>query len=91
MGRSGWNRRFTLAGLPGAYLRVIEPGEIRAGDPVAVVHRPAHGVSVAHTFRAVMAEPELLPSLLAVEELPEFVMEFVRERVERRRRTGAGG
>lgn len=89
MGRSGWNRRFTRAGLPGGYLRVIAPGEIRAGDPGEVVHRPGHGVSVAYTFRAVMSEAELLPSLLIVEELPEFVREFVCGRIDGRR--GAEG
>ncbi|MEU3712626.1 MOSC domain-containing protein [Streptomyces catenulae] len=89
MGLRGWNRRFTQAGLPGAYLRVITPGEIRAGDPVAVVRRPAHGVSVAYTFRAVTTEAEWLPSLLEVAELPAFVREFARGRVERRR--GRGG
>ncbi|MFF9482114.1 MOSC domain-containing protein [Streptomyces sp. NPDC014733] len=91
MGLPGWNRRFTRAGLPGAYLRVITPGEIRAGDPVAVVDRPAHGVSVAYTFRAVTTEAELLPPLLEVAELPGFVRDFVRERLDGRRGTGADG
>ncbi|GAA3161217.1 MULTISPECIES: MOSC domain-containing protein [Streptomyces] len=91
MARSGWNRQFTRAALPGAYLRVITPGEIRAGDPVAVLDRPAHGVSVAYAFRAVMTEAELLPSLLEVAELPAVVREFARERLERRWGTGAGG
>ncbi|MGW1836539.1 MOSC domain-containing protein [Streptomyces sp. NPDC002067] len=90
MGRNGWNREFTRAGLPGAYLRVITPGEIRAGDPVAIVHRPAHGVSVGHTFRAVMTEAELLSSLLDVVELPENVRELARKRIEGGK-AGAGG
>jgi MOSC domain-containing protein YiiM len=30
---------------PGAYLRVIEPGVIEAGDPVLVVSRPDHDVT----------------------------------------------
>ncbi len=38
--------------LPGAYLRVIEPGDIRAGDPIEIVQRPGHDVTVALTFRA---------------------------------------
>ncbi|MFE7120799.1 MOSC domain-containing protein [Streptomyces sp. NPDC057654] len=61
----GWVRRFTLAGVPGAYLRVLEPGEIRAGDPVEIVHRPDHDVTVALLFRAVTTERELLPRVLA--------------------------
>ncbi|MFF8591339.1 MOSC domain-containing protein [Streptomyces sp. NPDC015220] len=64
LGEKGWVRRFTLNGAPGAYLRVIEPGEIRAGDPVEIVHRPDHDVTVALEFRAATTERSLLPSLL---------------------------
>src|SRR3954451_3610454 len=41
-----WVRRFTERGAPGAYLRVLQPGTVAAGDAVEVVHRPAHGVTV---------------------------------------------
>ena len=64
LGEPGWVKRFTRKGAPGAYLRVIEPGEIRSGDPVEVVHRPDHDVTVALQFRAVTTERELLPRLL---------------------------
>ncbi|MFF7332842.1 MOSC domain-containing protein [Streptomyces sp. NPDC090306] len=65
LGERGWVKRFTGRAAPGAYLRVIEPGEIRAGDSVEVVHRPGHEVSVALQFRAVTTERHLLPLLLA--------------------------
>ncbi|MFG2786774.1 MOSC domain-containing protein [Streptomyces sp. NPDC048419] len=65
MGERGWVRRFTRKGVTGAYLRVVEAGEIRAGDPVEIVHRPEHGVTAAMQFRAVTTERELLPRLLA--------------------------
>ncbi|MFD5158457.1 MOSC domain-containing protein [Streptomyces hawaiiensis] len=65
MDEKGWVKRFTLRGAPGAYLRVIEPGEIRAGDAVEIVHRPGHDVTVALQFRAVTTERTLLPRLLA--------------------------
>ncbi|MFD8015737.1 MOSC domain-containing protein, partial [Streptomyces sp. NPDC059762] len=56
----GWVKRFTQAGAPGALLRVIEPGEVRAGDPVTVVHRPDHHVTVALLHRAATTERERL-------------------------------
>lgn len=65
LGEKGWVRRFTRKGRTGAYLRVVEPGEIRAGDPVEIVHRPDHDVTAALEFRAVTTERELLPRLLA--------------------------
>ncbi len=63
MGEKGWVKRFTERGAPGAYLRVIEPGEIRAGDAVRIVHRPDHEVTVALQFRAVTTDRTLLPRL----------------------------
>ncbi|MER6193521.1 MOSC domain-containing protein [Streptomyces cyaneofuscatus] len=60
-----WVRRFTQEAVTGAYLRVIEPGTIRAGDPVEIVHRPDHQITAALQFRAVTTERTLLPSLLA--------------------------
>jgi MOSC domain-containing protein YiiM len=74
----GWLRTFTLAAVPGTYLRVVTPGYVRAGDPVSVVHRPAHRVSVAQVFRAITLEPELLPSILAADELEEETKEMAR-------------
>ncbi|GHF41871.1 sulfurase [Kitasatospora xanthocidica] len=78
--REGWIRRFTEAALPGAYLRVVTPGELHAGDAVEVVHRPDHDVTVASSFRAVTTEPQLLPGLLAADALPEEIKELVRRR-----------
>jgi MOSC domain-containing protein YiiM len=65
VGEQRWVKRFTQKGAPGAYLRVIEPGEIRAGDPIEVVHRPDHEVTVALAFRAETTERTLLPRVLA--------------------------
>jgi MOSC domain-containing protein YiiM len=81
--RDGWIKQFTRAALPGAYLRVIEPGDIRVADPVEIVHRPGHDVTIALTFRALTREPELLPRLLVADALPLEILEQVR------RRTGA--
>ncbi|MDH6462389.1 MOSC domain-containing protein YiiM [Micromonospora sp. A200] len=74
-------KRFTVRAAPGAYLRVLREGEVGAGDPVEVVDRPAHGVTVGEVFRAMNLEPELLPRLLDAAELPEPVLEKVRRRV----------
>ncbi|GAA2576787.1 MULTISPECIES: MOSC domain-containing protein [Streptomyces] len=65
MGEPRWVKRFMEKGASGAYFRVLEPGEIRAGDAVRIVHRPAHEVTVALQFRAVTTQRELLPRLLA--------------------------
>ncbi|WBP84761.1 MOSC domain-containing protein [Kitasatospora cathayae] len=78
--REGWITRFTRAGVPGAYLRVVEPGAIRTGDPVGIVHRPDHDVTVEVVFRAMTLEPALLPRLLAADALPEEVRALAHRR-----------
>ncbi|HEX5567207.1 MAG TPA: MOSC domain-containing protein [Streptomyces sp.] len=65
LGEARWMKRFTRAAAPGAYLRVVEPGEIRAGDRVEIVHRPGHEVTVSFLFRALTTERRLLPRVLA--------------------------
>ncbi|WP_037570605.1 MOSC domain-containing protein [Phaeacidiphilus oryzae] len=82
MEEPGWIKRFTLAALPGAYLRVVEPGEIRGGDRVVVEYRPSgHEVSVATAFRALTTAPELLPGLLDAPALPAELRERARKRL----------
>jgi MOSC domain-containing protein YiiM len=80
----GWLRRFTRAAIPGAYLRVVEPGYVTAGDPITVVDRPDdHEVTVALSFRAVTTEPELLPLLVEVAAFPAREREEIRRRIAR--------
>ncbi len=81
LAQAGWIKRFALAGRPGTYLRVIEPGEIQAGDEIEIVHRPDHEVTVALVFRALLVEPDLLPRLLAADALPTELKEMARRRV----------
>ena len=45
-----WVKRFTEHGAPGAYLRVVAAGTVGAGDPVVVVDRPDHGVTIGDVF-----------------------------------------
>lgn len=69
LGVNRWIATFTDAAKPGAYLRVLEPGTVRAGDPIVIESRPDHDVTVELAFRARTSEPELLPGLLAADAL----------------------
>jgi MOSC domain-containing protein YiiM len=77
----GWIMRFTLAARPGTYFRVIESGEIRAGDPIEIVSRPDHGVTIELSFRALTMEPDLLPRLLTADALPREFKDLARRRI----------
>lgn len=57
-------RRFLAALRPGAYLAVEQPAAVRAGDAVTVLHRPAHGVTVAELMAAMSGHRELLPRIV---------------------------
>jgi MOSC domain-containing protein YiiM len=69
MGASSFPQRFAAAGRPGAYLRIVEEGDVSAGDSVRIVHRPGHGVTVGLVARAYHEDHSLAPALLAVPEL----------------------
>lgn len=63
-------KRFTSHAAPGAYLAVVEEGEITAGDPIEVVHRPAHDLTLGELFRALTTEPALLPRVVGCDDVP---------------------
>jgi MOSC domain-containing protein YiiM len=71
-------KRFAAHGATGAYLRVLETGEIGAGDPAEIVFRPDHGITVETAFRITMSQksrlPELAPALrfLPVKDQPKL-------------------
>jgi MOSC domain-containing protein YiiM len=45
-----FHHRFAATGRVGAYLSVISPGTVTAGDIVRLEHRPDHGVTIADWF-----------------------------------------
>lgn len=75
-----WVHIFVARAQPGAYLRVLRPGPVAAGDRIVVTNRPGHGVTIGVTFRAMTLERQLLPRLLEAAELPEDLLAKVRRR-----------
>jgi MOSC domain-containing protein YiiM len=69
MGSQAFPRRFAAARRPGAYLRILAEGEVGAGDPVQVVHRPGHGLTVADVAGIYHDDHARAPRLLEVPEL----------------------
>ena len=76
IGVRGFQRRFLHAGRPGAYLAIVLEGDLQAGDPVKIVHRPDHDVSVALVITTLLvdhsrvselepARADMLPKLAA--------------------------
>jgi MOSC domain-containing protein YiiM len=85
MGVIGWARRFSEAGRPGAYLRVLQAGSVRAGDRISVVRRPVHGVTVSMALFAFTIRPQMLGDLLAAgDDLPPAMRQEIQSRLESR-------
>lgn len=70
LGERGWVKRFSQRGRCGAYLRVIEPGRITAGDAIEVVGRPEHDIDMLTAFRAAQGDKEAARSVVAANCLP---------------------
>ena len=80
MGERRWVKRFTERERVGAYLGVAEAGVIEPGDPIEVVHRPGHGLTVPMFFLAAMGDRELAAELLAAQVLPPIEHEWLASR-----------
>jgi MOSC domain-containing protein YiiM len=56
MGIPRWVKRFADEGRPGAYFRVRRSGPVAAGDPVTVLARPDHGVTIGEMAAGLTVE-----------------------------------
>ena len=77
-----WVKRFTAVGRPGPYLRVLEEGQIEAGQRIEVVGRPDHDVTVSVMFAALTTRREWLPRLLDVPAMPDEAREIAERYLE---------
>lgn len=64
-------RRFIAAQRPGTYLRIIQQGDIGAGDRIEVIERPDHTVTVRLAFQAWLIDHSLAPRLRAAPQLSD--------------------
>jgi MOSC domain-containing protein YiiM len=71
MGDPLFPRRFAAAGRPGAYLRILVPGQVSPGDPITVTDRPDHGVTVELVARAYHHDHGLAAGLVDIPELEQ--------------------
>ncbi len=83
-GMPGLIELFTRHAVPGAYLRVLAPGEMGSGDRIEILDRPRPQVTVGEAFRALTTEPDLLPRLAAAPAL------MAKARLKAERRLSAG-
>jgi MOSC domain-containing protein YiiM len=79
MGDPSFVRRFGRASRPGAYLRIVEEGELGAGDAIDVDldALPDHGVTVRLISDAILLDPALIPQALEAPQLLPSLREWM--------------
>ena len=80
MGDPRFLKRFARARRTGTYLRIVEPGDVGAGDPVEVVARPDGGVTIGEFAEAYLGDHSLAPRLLESPHVAERWREWAAKR-----------
>ena len=66
-------KEFMAAGRPGTYCRIIQEGEITAGDLIEVIEIPSHGIKISDLYAAKNGERSKIKEISQVQELsPEY-------------------
>jgi MOSC domain-containing protein YiiM len=80
MGDAKFLKRFAAARRPGTYLRIVEAGDVEAGDRIEVIDRPGHEVTIGLFAQAYLADRGRLDELLAADALSPTWRAWIRER-----------
>jgi MOSC domain-containing protein YiiM len=84
MGVSGWVKTFTEHGNTGAYLSIVRGGVVRTDDPITVVRRGEHAITVPMVFRAFMGDLDLASSVAEARVLTRRDQAQLEEMIRRR-------
>ncbi len=85
MGDPAFKEQFAEAGRLGTYLRIVEEGDLGAGDQIALVARPGHHLTVGEVGRVhADLDPEGLRLMLTVDELSDDWRTWAQRQLARR-------
>ena len=84
-------RRFTEALRPCTYLRIIEEGDVGAGDEIQVLDKPDHDVTIQDVFRIFAGDRGEIERLLGVPALSENWRGWAEHQAEKARSRRADG
>jgi MOSC domain-containing protein YiiM len=79
MNDKGFVKAFADALRPGAYLRIVEEGELAAGDDVTIVSRPDHDLTIGEMTRLFLFDRSNVRKMLQAPELSESWRVWARE------------
>lgn len=82
-GEAGFVKQFARASRPGAYLRIVEEGDLGAGDKIDILDRPDHHVTSRMVFDAMLLDPTLIPQVVTAQQLPVDLRHWLQQRISR--------
>jgi MOSC domain-containing protein YiiM len=71
MGTQRFVKRFAQARRTGSYLRIVEEGELGAGDSIDVIDKPDHGVTIGLFAEAYLGDRARLGEVLEADQLSD--------------------
>lgn len=81
IGSPGFVKRFAQSSRPGAYLRIVEEGDIGAGDSIEIISRPDHGITSRMVSDAILRDPALIPLVVRAHQLPTELRSWMADRI----------
>ena len=72
-------KEFMAAGRPGTYLRIIQEGEITAGDEIEVILKPDHGITIADLYAAKNGERLKIQAITQVPQLSDSYRDWAQK------------
>lgn len=85
MGDPTFPKLFTEVGRPGTYLRIVEEGELGAGDSIERVSQASHDVSIGDVFRIYTKDRHEAGRLVTLENLSDAWKAWARKTLEKTR------
>jgi MOSC domain-containing protein YiiM len=88
-GREDIIKRFLASGRSGFYLKVVQEGEVGAGDRIELMSRDGHAVTVAdvaYLYQGTSSDRDLLQRAVRVNALPEHWRQRFQQQIERCKR-----
>src|SRR5262245_45773780 len=83
--------RFTQAQRPGAYIRIVQEGDVGAGDAIEVVSKPDHDLSVRDVFRIYTKDRGEVGRLLEVPQMSDAWKRWARDMLDKVKDKAAPG
>jgi MOSC domain-containing protein YiiM len=88
-GREDITKRFLASGRSGFYCKVVQEGEVGAGDAIEAVSRDSHAITVADIARLYSGQSDdfdLLQRAIRIEALPEGWRDYFQQKIAQRQR-----